>query len=65
MSKIYIYWQKSSPFFFGALVAIMGGLIGLGGAEFRLPILLKTFNYPTLKAIIINLVVSLVTVSFH
>ncbi len=56
--------SKLLPFFLGTLVGIMGGLIGLGGAEFRLPILIKIFNYPTLKAIIINLVVSLVTVIF-
>lgn len=52
------------PFFWGSLVGIMGGLIGLGGAEFRLPILIQIFNYRTLQAIILNLVVSLITVTF-
>lgn len=51
-------------FGWGALVGILGGLIGLGGAEFRLPILVSIFNYRTLQAIIINLMVSLVTVMF-
>ncbi len=51
-------------FVWGGLVGILGGLIGLGGAEFRLPILVSIFNYRTLEAIIINLLVSLVTVSF-
>ena len=51
-------------FAWGALVGVLGGLIGLGGAEFRLPILISIFNYRTLQAIIINLVVSLVTVTF-
>ncbi len=51
-------------FFWGALVATLGGLIGLGGAEFRLPVLVSVFNYRTLQAIIINLIVSLVTVIF-
>ncbi len=51
-------------FAWGALVGILGGLIGLGGAEFRLPILVSIFNYRTLQAIIINLIVSLVTVTF-
>ncbi|WP_413172431.1 sulfite exporter TauE/SafE family protein [Anabaena azotica] len=51
-------------FIWGALVGILGGLIGLGGAEFRLPVLVSIFNYRTLQAIIINLIVSLVTVSF-
>lgn len=51
-------------FAWGALVGILGGLIGLGGAEFRLPVLVSIFNYRTLQAIIINLIVSLVTVTF-
>jgi uncharacterized membrane protein YfcA len=50
-------------FGWGALVAVIGGLIGLGGAEFRLPVLISIFNYRTLPAIIINLIVSLVTVT--
>jgi uncharacterized membrane protein YfcA len=51
-------------FAWGALVGVLGGLIGLGGAEFRLPVLVSVFNYRTLQAIIINLMVSLVTVTF-
>lgn len=51
-------------FAWGALVAILGGLIGLGGAEFRLPVLVSIFNYRTIQAIIINLIVSLVSVIF-
>lgn len=51
-------------FIWGGLVGILGGLIGLGGAEFRLPVLVSIFQYRTLQAIIINLIVSLVTVSF-
>jgi uncharacterized membrane protein YfcA len=51
-------------FAWGVLVAILGGLIGLGGAELRLPVLVSIFNYRTLQAIIINLMVSLVTVTF-
>lgn len=64
MIKTSFTWQNILPFFWGSLVGIMGGLIGLGGAEFRLPILIKIFKYRTLQAIIINLVVSLITVSF-
>jgi uncharacterized membrane protein YfcA len=48
----------------GAAVGILGGLIGLGGAEFRLPLLITVFGYATLPAVIVNLVVSLVTVVF-
>jgi uncharacterized membrane protein YfcA len=51
-------------FVWGSLVGILGGLIGLGGAEFRLPVLVGIFKYRTLNAITINLLISLVTVSF-
>jgi len=37
--------------------------MGLGGAEFRLPVLTFIFDFATLHAVIINLVVSLVTVA--
>jgi uncharacterized protein len=50
--------------FSGAIIGILGGLMGLGGAEFRLPVLVGIFKFGTLQAIIINLVVSLVTVAF-
>lgn len=39
----------------GALIAVLGGLIGLGGAEFRLPDLVGVFRFRTLQAIVINL----------
>lgn len=55
--------RNIGAFAWGALVGVLGGLIGLGGAEFRLPILVSVFNYRTLQAIIINLMVSLVTVT--
>jgi uncharacterized membrane protein YfcA len=51
-------------FAWGGLVGILAGLIGLGGAEFRLPVLVGFFNYRILPAIIINLIVSLITVTF-
>ena len=51
-------------FAWGTLVGVLGGLIGLGGAEFRLPVLVSIFNCQTLQAIVINLLVSLVTVTF-
>ncbi|HLA40433.1 MAG TPA: sulfite exporter TauE/SafE family protein [Candidatus Glassbacteria bacterium] len=46
----------------GAAVGVLGGLMGLGGAEFRLPLLVAFFGFGTLEAIILNLLVSLVTV---
>ncbi|WP_242050657.1 hypothetical protein [Oculatella sp. FACHB-28] len=36
-------------FAWGALVGVLGGLIGLGGAEFRLPVLVSVFHYRTLQ----------------
>lgn len=51
-------------FGWGSLIGVLGGLIGLGGAEFRLPVLVSIFKYQTSHAIIINLIVSLVTVIF-
>lgn len=56
--------QKFFAFGWGSLIGILGGLIGLGGAEFRLPVLVGIFKFRTLKAITVNLVVSLVTVIF-
>jgi len=46
----------------GTAVGVMGGLLGLGGAEFRLPILVGYFRYRLRRAISLNLAVSLVTV---
>src|SRR5215210_1744775 len=56
--------QNVYAFIWGSIIATLGGLIGLGGAEFRLPVLLSGFKFKTLHAIIINLIVSLVTVTF-
>jgi uncharacterized membrane protein YfcA len=45
-----------------AVIGTLGGLIGLGGAEFRLPVLVGLFGFSTLQAVVVNLAVSLVTV---
>jgi uncharacterized membrane protein YfcA len=47
----------------GAAVAILGGLIGLGGAEFRLPILIAVFALYAQRAVRINLLISLATLA--
>lgn len=47
----------------GGLIGVLGGLIGLGGAEFRLPVLVGLFRLPTLQAIILNKAMSLVVVA--
>lgn len=49
------------PFAAGAAVGVLGGLIGLGGAEFRLPLLLM-FGLAVLPAVIVNKAISLVVV---
>ena len=38
----------------GAGVGFLGGLIGLGGAEFRLPLLIGLFGFAALQAVIMN-----------
>ena len=47
----------------GAAVGVLGGLIGLGGAEFRLPLLITVFGFIALEAVIVNKVISLVVVA--
>jgi uncharacterized protein len=56
--------RKAGVFCWGALIGTLGGLIGLGGAEFRLPVLVSIYKFRTLQAVVINLMVSLVTVIF-
>ena len=48
-------------FAFAVPIAILGGLIGLGGAEFRLPVLAGPLRYTARQAVPLNLAVSLVT----
>lgn len=48
-------------FLAGASVGVLGGLVGLGGAEFRLPLLLA-FGFGALAAVIVNKSLSLVVV---
>jgi uncharacterized protein len=43
----------------GAGVGLLGGLIGLGGAEFRLPLLSGLFGFAALQAVIMNKALSL------
>ena len=47
----------------GASVGVLGGLIGLGGAEFRLPLLIGLFGFMALHAIILNKAMSLIVVA--
>jgi len=56
---------RSTPTAFGggAIIGALGGLIGLGGAEFRLPLLIGAFRFGALQAVILNKAMSLVVVA--
>ena len=57
--------KRRSPvwaFAVGSAVGILGGLVGLGGAEFRLPVLIGVFGFAALYAVILNKAMSLVVV---
>jgi hypothetical protein len=43
-------------------VGLLGGMIGLGGAEFRLPLLIGLFGFLALQAVVLNKALSLVVV---
>lgn len=49
-------------FLAGAGVGLLGGLVGLGGAEFRLPLLIGIFGFVALQAVIVNKAMSLLVV---
>jgi uncharacterized membrane protein YfcA len=46
----------------GLIIGTLGGLIGLGGAEFRLPLLIGLFQFAALEAVILNKAMSLIVV---
>ena len=50
-------------FLAGTVIGCLGGMIGLGGAEFRLPLLIGLFSFPALEAVILNKTMSLVVVA--
>lgn len=53
-------WQAFGA---GSLIGTLGGLVGLGGAEFRLPVLIGLFRIGTLEAVILNKATSLIVVA--
>jgi uncharacterized protein len=57
--------MRTSPAAFGtgAAMGTLGGLIGLGGAEFRLPLLISLFKFRGLEAVILNRATSLIVVA--
>ena len=56
------YFQRA--FFWSVPIGGLAGLIGLGGGEFRLPVLTHIIGFPPRAAIPLNLLISLVTLSF-
>jgi uncharacterized membrane protein YfcA len=50
-------------FLAGGVVGLLGGIIGLGGAEFRLPVLIGVFGFVALHAVIMNKAMSLIVVT--
>jgi uncharacterized membrane protein YfcA len=65
MSRARVRAARRSGVAFGAggIIGMLGGLIGLGGAEFRLPLLVGLFSFPALEAVILNKAMSLVVVA--
>jgi uncharacterized membrane protein YfcA len=55
--------SSATAFTGGAVIGALGGLIGLGGAEFRLPLLIGAFRFAALQAVILNKAMSLVVVT--
>jgi uncharacterized membrane protein YfcA len=47
----------------GGAIGSLGGLIGLGGAEFRLPLLISYYGFAAIQAVMLNKVMSLVVVA--
>src|SRR5260370_5332294 len=54
---------RASAFVSGTGMGTLAGLIGWGGAEFRLPFLISMFRFGALEAVIINKAMSLVVVA--
>jgi uncharacterized membrane protein YfcA len=57
-----VHRSSVAALLYGAPIGLLGGLIGLGGAEFRLPVLAGVFGYAARRAVALNLAISLVTV---
>ena len=55
--------SHTAAFGSGAVIGTLGGLIGIGGAEFRLPLLICLFRFKGLEAVILNKAASLVVVA--
>jgi uncharacterized protein len=61
--RLYSVRRPLAALLVGVAIAMLAGLIGLGGAEFRLPILIMVFALYAHRAVRINLLISLVTLA--
>jgi len=61
--RFYAVRKPVAAFFAGLAIALLAGLIGLGGAEFRLPVLIMVFALFAHRAVRINLLISLATLA--
>jgi uncharacterized membrane protein YfcA len=57
--------RRTLPWAFaaGGAIGVLGGMIGLGGAEFRLPLLIGMFGFVALQAVVLNKAMSLIVVA--
>lgn len=55
--------RSGLAFLYAVPIGLLGGLIGLGGAEFRLPVLAGPLRYSARQAVALNLAISLVTLA--
>lgn len=53
--------SPSRAFLYGAPIGLLGDLIGLGGAEIRLPVLVGVLGDTARRAVALNLAISLMT----
>lgn len=60
-TRFYPVRKPVAALFAGAAIALLAGIIGLGGAEFRLPVLIIVFALYAHRAVRINLLISLAT----
>jgi uncharacterized protein len=57
-----MYKRRSlAAFAYSLPIGVLAGLVGVGGAEFRLPVLVGALGYSTRRAVPLNLAVSLAT----